>query len=435
MQMIHCFVHGIKPGEKYSENIRTFCMKQQYYSTAAYKSLRQFFNKNLPAVRTLQSWYTCIDAAPGVSGSALSILREKSESYMAENGHQLHIALMCDEMKIEKQLCFCPEKESFIGVCTMTNNKNNDSAHLELADNALVYMVVGRDFKLPVAYELLNGLCGLERAALTLKVVKSIEENNTRVMSLTSDGLAANITCAENLGAKFDEGKPYFVSPTHPEQKIYIILDAPHMLKLVRKHFASNMIYHNDQLVNWEDLEKLVIKQSSENFNLCNKLSPKHMNWHLKPMNVRLAAETISDSVADAIDQLRRDDYTEFQNSESTTEFLRFFNAAFDILNVGEFGKRDNKYRLALNKETATKIFEFAARFKKYISELELRKKTKSDPILLSTAEKGFFGFYNDFISFEGIYKDFVLNSPQFMEFYSFQFSQDHLETFFSLIR
>lgn len=268
-----------------------------------------------------------------------------------------------------------------------------------------------------------------------MEVIRSIEEVGIKLISLTSDGLAANITCAESLGVKFNEGKPHFASPTYPGHKIYIILDPPHMLKLVRKHFSTNMIYHCDQLVNWGHLQALVEKQTSTNVNLCNKLASKHMNWHLKPMNVRIAAETISNSVADTLDQLRKDGYEELEHSESTTEFIRFFNEAFDILNFGKFAKRDDKYKQPLSKDTAIRIFDFATRFKRYLNELELRKKTKSDPILSSTAYNGFFGFVNDFISLEGIYQDFVLNGPQFNQFYPFQFGQDHLETFFSLIR
>lgn len=158
------------------------------------------------------------------------------------------------------------------------------------------------------------------------------------------------------------------------------------------------------------------------------------MNWHLKPMNVKLAAETISKSVADTIDQLRIDGYEEYRNSKTTTEFIRFFNDAFDILNVRKHKPKDGHYQQRLCEDTANQMFEFADKFKTYISELELRKKTKSDPILESTAERGFFGFLHNFISLKGIYEDFIQNGP-LEAFYTFQFSQDHLETFFSLIR
>lgn len=388
-------------------------------------------------MRTLQMWYTSIDGSPGVSGSALDILREKSESYSAKNNHKLHVCLISDEITIRKHLCYCNETQSFVGLSTVTNpSPQDDNAEdaIKLANDALVFLIVGPDFKIPVAYELLNGLDSTNRAALTLRVIQRVEETGVKVMSLTSDGLAANITTAEILGANFGDEKTYFMSPTYPGQKIYIIFDPPHMLKLVRKHFASNAIYYRNELVDWKLLEMLVEKQSMNNFNLCNKLTQKHMKWHLNDMNVRLAAETISNSVADTIEQLLKDGFEEFKNSLPTVEFVRFFDKAFDVLNFGGSRKADGRYKQKVCAASADHIFKFAERLKQYLKELELRKNGNSKLILVSNAYTGFFGFYVDFVSLKGIYEDFVQNGP-LTEFYPFQFSQDHLETFFALIR
>lgn len=249
--MIECLVNGLHGTKSYSENVRQFSLKQQYYSTAAYQSLRCFFNRNLPAMRTMSMWYSSIDASPGISRSSLEILREKAELFLASNGYQLHVTLINDEMFTRKELCYCNATQSFIGFSTVTNSSQHsagdDVSELKLAKEALVYLVVGPNFKLAIAYELLDGLETYDRAALTLQVIKSIEDVGVKVISLTSDGLPANVTTAEALGAQFDAGKPYFFSPTYREQKIYIILDPPHMLKLVRKHFSSGKIYHNLQ--------------------------------------------------------------------------------------------------------------------------------------------------------------------------------------------
>lgn len=432
--VISCLVNGVG-NEKYSEHVRRFSLGQQYYSTAAYKSLRTFFSNHLPHTRTLQYWYSSIDGTPGICSEALSILREKAEKYLAENDHQLHLTLLYDETSIKQGLCYCPEKNTFVGFPTYNSKLNNSTEEIpKLANEALVYMVVGPDFKLPVGYELCVGLDGADRAALTLQVIKEIEAVGAIVISLTGDGLKANTAAAEALGARFDLDQPYFRSPTYPEQKIYIILDPPHMLKLIRKHFSSNRIYHNDQLVNWNLLEILVDKQSLDNFNLSNKLTKLHINWKQKPMNVRLAAETISNSAANALEQLRKDGYEEFKGGAATEVFIRYFNNAFDVLNYGLDKKTDDRYKQPLCQETSNRIFQFANEFKQYILQLEYRTSANTSPILKTGAKCGFFGFYHDFVSLLGIYEDYVLNGPLDI-FYTFQFSQDHLETLFSLIR
>lgn len=206
------------------------------------------------------------------------------------------------------------------------------------------------------------------------------------------------------------------------------------MLKLVRKHFCQDKIYHGNKLINWDHLCVLAEKQDSENFNLSNKLTKRHINWNQMPMNVALAAETISKSVADTLEQLCKDGYQEFQNSEGTVEFLRYFNDAFDILNFAEKNSNVKKYKGPICAETVGEIFSFGEKFQKYIKELELELKTKRNFLLKSRVERGFFGFYHNFTSLKGIYEDLVKNGP-LKVFYPFQFSQDHLEKFFSLIR
>lgn len=385
-------------------------------------------------------WYTSIDGNPGICSSALEILREKAVQHQSTNDSQLHVCLISDEMSIRKHLCYCNETQSFLGFSTVINssahteNDGNMDASLKLAKDALVFLVVGPDFKIPIAYEFLNGLESDDRAALTLRAIERIEQTGVIVISITNDGLAANITTNEALGANYDGAKPYFMSPTHPQQKIYTIFDPPHMLKLVRKHFASNMIYHHGDLVNWDLLKLLVEKQSMDNFNLCNKLTKKHIDWHQNEMNIKLAAETLSNDTADALEQLFRDGYDNFNDNLTTANFIRFIDRAFDCLNFGGSRKADGRYKQKLCADTADHIFAFSEDFKEFLSELELRQKTKTQPILQSTVYIGFFGFYMNFISLRGIYEDYIQNNT-LTEFYPFQFSQDHLETFFSLIR
>lgn len=151
-------------------------------------------------------------------------------------------------------------------------------------------------------------------------------------------------------------------------------------------------------------------------------------------MSVKLAAETISNSSADALEQLYRDGYASFNDSLTTAKFIRIFNNGFDILNFGGSRKPDGRYKQKLCAATADHIFEFAGMLKQYIRKLEIRTNTSRVLILQSNAYVGFFGFYMNFVSLKGIYEDYVQNGP-LAEFHPFQFSQDHLETFFSLIR
>lgn len=306
-----------------------------------------------------------------------------------------------------------------------------------MAKNALVFLVVGPDFKISVAYHLIDGFDGTDRADLTKDIIEHVEENGIIIVSLTSDGLYANLAVAEHLGAKLKEGKPYFYSPTNPQQKIYVIFDPPHMLKLVRQHFSRGNLDSQNGLLNWDLLRILVERQRGGNFNLCNKLTEHHIEWQQKPMNIMLAAQTISKSVADAIVQLQNDGYEEFENAEATVEFLQNFNDIFDVLNMAEKDQTKG-FKQPLCESTAETIFSFAETMETYINQMTIDVETKRGivrkPILESRAQMGFRGFCIDLICLRGIYNGFVMDGPLEV-FYTKMFSQDHLETFFSLVR
>lgn len=436
--MVDCLING-NSKKQYTENVRAFSLRQHFHSNAAYESLRLFFNGNLPTKRTLQLWYTSVDGSPGINLSALDILREKAAEHQAKKYYPLHVTLMCDEMSIRKDVCWSDEQKSFLGFSTITSSRQNqvNQNELEMAKNALVFLIVGSDFKIPVAYHLIAGFDGADRADLTRNIIRSVEENGIRIISLTSDGLYANLAVAEHLGAKLKEDKPYFHSPTFPQQKIYVIFDPPHMLKLIRLHFSRGKLHSQYGMLNWHLLQVLVERQRGGNFNLSNKLTEHHMEWQQKPMNVMLAAQTISKSVADAIEQLQKDGYEEFENAEATVEFLRNFNDIFDILNVADKDQIKG-FKQPLCESTAETIFSFAERMQAYIKQLKIdvenNEKIVRKPILESRAQMGFRGFYNNLICLKGIYNDFVRDGPIDV-FYTKIFGQDHLETFFSLVQ
>jgi hypothetical protein len=69
------------------------------------------------------------------------------------------------------------------------------------------------------------------------------------------------------------------------------------------------------------ELHKL---QEKMGLHLANKLSSTHINWKQQPMKVKLAVQTLSRSVADAIDYCRDVlNLPEFVGSEATTRFIQ----------------------------------------------------------------------------------------------------------------
>lgn len=87
-------------------------------------------------------------------------------------GEQLLVSLMKDEIYIRKNIEYLEEIEKFEGFEAIGNIRDNAlMKKLAIAKRILVYMVVGKDFKLPVAYYPINGLNAQGAAALTQVVL------------------------------------------------------------------------------------------------------------------------------------------------------------------------------------------------------------------------------------------------------------------------
>jgi hypothetical protein len=107
------------------------------------------------------------------------------------------------------------------------------------------------------------------------------------------------------------------------------------MLKLARNALAHfNFFGDNENNIKCNLFSSLNRIQESEGFTFANKFSLKHLQFQKHKMNVKLAAQTLSSSVADAIeflDSLMK--LTEFCNSRGTVKFVRTIDWLFDLLN------------------------------------------------------------------------------------------------------
>lgn len=268
-----------------------------------------------------------------VTTEALEALRRMANEMSTKN-EQLITCLISDEMYIRPRNEWDPNKKEYTGFISIGIPMEHEDA-LPLAKNVLVFMISGinKHFKVPVAYFLTNGLRTAERAALTQEVIIRVCQTGAVIACTTFDGLIANLSTARYLGADFENNKPYFPDPTNEERKIFVISDPPHMLKLARNCFASKKIQVDGKFIRWELVESLENVQRVEGLNLGNKIKTTHLNWKADKMCVRLAAETLNESVADSIEQLCKDGRPEFEDSYVTTQFIRIINNLFDIMN------------------------------------------------------------------------------------------------------
>lgn len=208
----------------------------------------------------------------------MEALRTIKEKINEAKGKILYFSLTIDDISIRKFIEI--EGDKYYGYVDYgTNFENNDS--LPEASNACVCLLVciNGNWKIPVAYYFIRSLSGTERANVIQQVLAALHEVGAIVINITMDGTASNISTAQCLGANIAarDLKPYFIHP-QTKEKVYIILDACHMIKLIRNSFATSIIHDTcGNKIDWQYIINLVKLQEQEGLQAATKLTKRHL--------------------------------------------------------------------------------------------------------------------------------------------------------------
>lgn len=147
-------------------------------------------------------------------------------------------------------------------------------------------------------------------------------------------------------------------------------------------------------------------------------------------MNVKLAAQTFSESCAVALEQLLKDGRINFIRCAATIEFSRMVNNTFDCLNSRSLFS--NGFKRPLKHNTVTEMFFFSEAIN-YFSLLKIQP--AGQLIIDSRVKTGFRGFILiDLENLQNIYRHYV-KTGYLKYILSYKLSQDHLEILFSCFR
>lgn len=440
-EILEVMIHGVKAGCKYPASVREFCLQMSYISPRAYEHFRTTFSRNLPDRTTIRGWYanSYFNSPPGINHEILKLLGNKASQKKAM-GSELICSLVVDEMSIRQHAQWCDKSKTIIGYPTYGRIASSD----DLANQAIVFMLVGVNERLQsaIAYHFLASLNGSQRSELLKEVITSITECGIRVLNVTSDGLRANQTMCEHLGANMNMSSATF-QPfiCLSDQKTYILKDPPHMIKLVRNTFGKKQVIFDGQggEIKWTYIEKLVEYGKSRDFNLVHKLNQKHIQWKRNIMKVDLAVQTLSASVAGALDFLMKKGETDFLGSSSTSRFLTIFDKLFDVFNTKYDDKYEaNVFKRALSPENRLIVFALFEEATDYIEGLKIihpNCPTEKVPIILSMSNAGFKGFITNMHVVKLIYREYVEQKQLLTCIQTYRLGQDQLEMFFGRCR
>ena len=345
-------------------------------------------------------------------------------------------------MSIRKQTVWDTNKDRYAGFINYVAVTPDDPD--TLASEALVFLLVGTrtHWKCPIGYFLTDKMSASVQAQLVRMALEKAAEAGLRIWSITADGTSVNISTFVQLGCTFGTTYESMVTKfKHPTQDyyVYVVLDPCHMLKLARNALASVSAFDdiNGGKIQWKFLQNLHNIQESEGQKLGNKLSNQHLQYEKHKMNVKLAAQTLSSSVADAVEFLDVSmKMPEFQNSQPTVIFVRTIDRLFDILNSRNPLAKGYKQPLrAQSKDIWESTLKDTAQ---YLLSLRTVTETSCPGQLLSTHRRKAFiiGFVATIKStVEMANEMFSIPDSPFSYLLTYKFSQDHLELLFSCIR
>lgn len=254
--------------------MRRFATTLNFYSAKAYQFVRESFQNTLPHQRSIVRWYRSINGEPGLTFESLAAIEAKAK---ALNGRPLLVSLCMDEVAIRQHTEWNQYRKKFEGTVdfgdsfSFLNATTEDGLHV--AKEALVYMIssVEENWKIPVAFFFINGIGASDKKSLTETILTALHDVGATVIGLTFDGTATNIAMANALGCNLRvNNKPFKTNFKHPStnENVFVILDACHMLKLVRNMFASNRcLLTASGIADWNYVQKLNEKQNLSGIN------------------------------------------------------------------------------------------------------------------------------------------------------------------------
>lgn len=282
------------------------------------------------------------------------------------------LCLFIDSMSIRKQIIYDRAKGTYVGYVNTGTAVLQD---IEIpATEALVFLLTGlkEAWKFPIAYFLIDHVSTNVQLQLLKMALLLCGDAGLRVWSVTCDGAAANIDVMSKLGCRFghtfEDINPVFKHPSE-NYNVYVVLDVCHMIKLarnalgdVKEFWVGDVI--SKTTIQWEFLTTLFDVQEAEGLHLANKLSINHIKWHNHKMKVKLAVQTFSSSVADALQFLMELGQFGFIGCEETIKFIRCVDRLFDLLNsLGAYGRGFKRALTATNIAYLQKVAEDLCRY------------------------------------------------------------------------
>ena len=342
-----------KTSVRYHPMIIRYCLGLAAKSPAVYDEIRYDEKTNsgfviLPSRRCLRDYKNYIRPQQGFNKDVINELKHIVSNF---SNIERYVILLMDEMKVQENLVWDKHTGDLIGFVDLGDPDLNYATFQKsdaIASHILVFLV--RSIINPLKFSLANfatsNATSVQMFPLFWKAVGILEENcKLKVVGVTSDGASANrsmyrmhlnMTREEDVNVDVDVVYRTLNDLADEKRYIYFISDPPHLIKTARNCLANSLagrctrsMWNDGQYLTWNHISKLF----NDDLDCGLHLVPKITNEHIKlspfsVMNVRLAAQVLSESVYQALHMYGPPD------AAATSIYCRMLDKFFDCLNV-----------------------------------------------------------------------------------------------------
>ena len=199
------------------------------------------------------------------------------------------------------------------------------------------------------------------------------------------------------------------------------------MLKLARNAFANGLMKDQQgNFISWSFVSQLFKVQQDE-----GRLTVAHVTeWRKRKMRVKLAAQVLSRSVADALEFLADIKHVGFAACEGTVKFIRVIDEVFDRLNARSPFVVGQKQ--AVTRANLVNVQLFFADAEKYLRGLVT---ADGQPLIESRLRTFVVGFISGMKAVVGLASDIFQESADVRYIIPYRLCQDSLEHMFGDVR
>jgi hypothetical protein len=231
-----------KKSMRYQPEFLLECLVLRIQSRTAYNHLRDNNILPLPGASTIRRLLSCFSCTFGFNDFALKAIKER---LLGEPIVNRYGTLSFDEMAITEDITFDGQSLRFEGFVDFGEDVSIEEHTTQLADHALLFCF--RPFMSnwiqPIGCFATRGAAsGKILQQLIIQATTALHGHEAIVKALVFDGAQTNKQAMMLLGVhgKLDEtAQNFFIHPLIDEEKIFVFVDPPHLIKCIRNHIVN----------------------------------------------------------------------------------------------------------------------------------------------------------------------------------------------------